>query len=154
MQDRLSTGDRTKIWAGLSNCVLCDDAEESRNHLFFECRYASMVWRSLTRQLLGNHYTANWRELMTIIKGDGFTFIHKFIVRYTFQTIIYYLWRERNGRRHGEQPQSPRQLERMVYKTIRNRLSTLRRTPDQRYRDGLIRRIVLNISNFRLSNNY
>lgn len=43
MLDRLSTTDRVVKWSkGVDDtCVLCKNAMESRNHLFFECSYSS-----------------------------------------------------------------------------------------------------------------
>ena len=31
-------------------CVLCNEAKETDNHLFFECRYASRLWSHLLRK--------------------------------------------------------------------------------------------------------
>lgn len=136
--DRLSTGNRTKIWMGQSHCVLCENAEESRNHLFFTCRFSSVVWKELTWNLLGNNYTTAWEELTSLIQIGNFNHISMFIIRYTFQATIYHLWRERNCRRHGEQPLSPIRLTKTIDKAIQNRLSLLKTMGDQKYSEGLM----------------
>ena len=45
MLDRLSTMDRVSRWSqgADTTCVLCKNASESRNHLFFECSYSSQI---------------------------------------------------------------------------------------------------------------
>lgn len=41
IHNRLSTGDRMMRWGGSVNtaCSLCDELVETRDHLFFDCRY-------------------------------------------------------------------------------------------------------------------
>ncbi|CAL9240343.1 unnamed protein product, partial [Arabidopsis halleri] len=48
--NRLHTRDRLRGW-GLSvpaSCTLCDDRDESRQHLFFDCRFSSEIWNFFT----------------------------------------------------------------------------------------------------------
>lgn len=50
MRDRLMTKVRLKIMGLCNNvtCVLCNKADESVHHLFFECDFSQLIWRKLT----------------------------------------------------------------------------------------------------------
>ncbi|XP_024011306.1 uncharacterized protein LOC112086570 [Eutrema salsugineum] len=61
-----------------------------------------------------------------------------FILRYVFQATIYGLWRERNARRHGENLSPPQRLIKVIDKTIRNRLSSIRSKGVKDYENRLV----------------
>lgn len=48
---RLATKDRLHKWGGLTSdqCVLCFAAEETHDHLFFQCPFSTQLWRSIQR---------------------------------------------------------------------------------------------------------
>ena len=52
--DRLSTMDRVSKWRQGADevCVLCKNAPETRNHLFFECPYSTQIWEYQTSGIL------------------------------------------------------------------------------------------------------
>jgi len=60
-----------------------------------------------------------------------------FLVRYLFQVSVYKIWREKNGRRHGETPNTPARLIRWIDKQTRNTLSSIKILGDTRYDKGL-----------------
>ena len=66
MRNRLSTCDRIRKWSPSINhiCVLCQQHEETRSHLFFSCSYSSRIWQSLVRGLLRYRYTEDWEEIV------------------------------------------------------------------------------------------
>ncbi|KAG7585037.1 Reverse transcriptase zinc-binding domain [Arabidopsis thaliana x Arabidopsis arenosa] len=137
--NRLSTGDRMNYWnRGLSAaCVLCNNALETRDHLFFTCDFASAVWYDLAKNVYGARYSTNWHDLLVSISGNWKNRIESFIVRYLFQATTHTIWRERNGRKHGEKPNSTALLIKWIDKQIRNQLSTIRESGDRRYDLGL-----------------
>lgn len=59
MHNRLTTGYRIMKWGGhvISACSLCDTPLETRNHLFFECRFSAVVRKNLARGVMDNEYT-------------------------------------------------------------------------------------------------
>lgn len=67
--DRLPTGDRISIWNGgiAVMCPLCKDCPETRNHLFFQCKYSGEVRSSLTRKLLRMDYTNVWDDIIPLL---------------------------------------------------------------------------------------
>ncbi|CAA7055766.1 unnamed protein product [Microthlaspi erraticum] len=105
MHNRLSTGDimlRWNIGVG-SSCIFCGDME-SRNHLFFGCKYSEEVWVALARKLFGAQFTTQWDAIVELLIDAEQNMISLFLKRYVFQVTIFWIWRERNGQRHGEQP--------------------------------------------------
>jgi len=137
VRNRLATGDRMLNWnvAVSGNCVLCHEDIETRDHLFFSCSYSTQVWSAFTRHLLGQHYTTHWESLISMLTTLPIPKVHLFVLRYVFQLSIHSVWRERNGRKHGEPPTPPNTLAKMVDKNVRNQLSTLLASPT--YEGGL-----------------
>lgn len=86
MHDRLSTGDRMSFWNGNvdTSCVLCQTLVETKEHLFFECPFASIVWRQLMEKVLENEFTVRWDELIVVCTRAGRPKVQSFIIRYAF----------------------------------------------------------------------
>ncbi|XP_048611378.1 uncharacterized protein LOC125585766 [Brassica napus] len=128
--NRLSTMDRIARWSqGVdTTCVLCKNSPEDRNHLFFECAYSSQVWESLNRGIMGTSFTNSWSwsDIVQLIVGRSMEKKLFFCLRYTFQSAIHALWRERNRIRHGEKMLPLIILKKMLDKGVRNKLSQLR----------------------------
>lgn len=124
IKNRLQTMDRILSWNNAANggCVLCQEEEETCQHLFFSCKYSSKVWRETIGGILKEAHTNRWGEIIDIISRDRGNPSETFIVRYAFQVLAHSIWRERNGRRHGEQPMDEKTLIKMVDKMVRLKL--------------------------------
>lgn len=135
--NRLATGDRIQSWnvGADSSCILCGFVTESRNHLFFSCPFWAQVWHSLAEGILLDEFTLDWDRLLHLLTNINQNKLRKYVFRYTFQAAIHSIWRERNGRKHGEKPLSAGLLSTQIDKNIRNKLSTLQR--DGRCQAGL-----------------
>ncbi|KAL0825103.1 hypothetical protein Bca101_048780 [Brassica carinata] len=120
--------DRVSKWCQSidSGCVLCKNATESRNHLFFECTYSLQLWEDLVSGILGHAYTKDWSSIVLIISDSTMERKKLFCVRYAFQAAIYAIWRERNRIRHGEKALPIDVLKKLTDKGIRNKLSLIR----------------------------
>lgn len=107
IRNRLTTGDRMVVWnIGVEvNCVLCNQHLETRNHLFFDCSYSSTLWYKLMSKIMGNKYTEEWNAILVFMSQLKLSHVKSFLARYVFQTAVYMIWRERNARKHGENPQ-------------------------------------------------
>lgn len=139
INNRLATGDRMKLWHSGQriDCIFCGAMEETRNHLFFSCRYSAAIWTSLMGRLLATDFTTTWDQLIKLLTNSNFSQLQLFAIRYSFQTTLYHLWRERNNRRHGETHLPPTRLAILIDKAIRNRFSSIRNKGDHVYDDGL-----------------
>lgn len=137
--DRLSTGDRMRYWNANvdTSCILCQDPMETKEHLFFECTYSTVIWKKLMEGVLGNEFTVRWEELFQICAKSGRQKIQRFIIKYALQLTVYSIWRERNRRRHGETALSCELLAGLIEKNMRNRLSTIQRKGDSELEGGL-----------------
>lgn len=126
--DRLSTMDRVVKWSqGVDvTCVLCKNAVDNRNHLFFECSYSSQIWDHLMRGVLGSSYTTDWQEVVGLLSRTDRERRRVFCTRYAFQASIHTIWRERNRIKHGEKPLPLGAVMKLLDKGIRNKLSLMR----------------------------
>ena len=130
VRDRLSTMDRVMKGSqgGDDVCVLCKNAPELRNHLFFECNLSAQVWEFIAKGLMGNSYTTDWLGIICIISDKTWEKKSLICIRYDFQAVLYALWRERNRVRHGEKILPLPVLKRVIEKGIRNRISLVRKS--------------------------
>ena len=138
MLNRLSTGDRMTKWDAATNpvCVLCNATDETKDHLYFECDYSREIWRKLMSKLLENRYVEDWRRVILLLMDKDQTKLITFFTRYAFQVAVYSIWRERNGRRHGESPRNVQKMVQWIDKEVRNRMSTIRMMGDMKYDEG------------------
>lgn len=134
VHDRLATGDRLKKWNPQvdSVCPLCNNATERRDHLFFSCHYSAGVWKNLVGKLMGSRYTTVW-NIMSSLVDTTWSSAYLYILRYAFQATVHSLWRERNGRKHGEPSRDQAHLSGFIDKLIRNRIDSLRGTRNGRF---------------------
>lgn len=122
MHNRLTTGDRMLLWnVGIdASCVLCQQHLETRDHLFFSCRYSREVWSGLAQGLLLSRFTDQWQGIMVILADKNLSTLNLYLVRYSFQVALHSIWRERNNRRHGSQPVLAGHLITIIDRQIRN----------------------------------
>ncbi|KAF8077169.1 hypothetical protein N665_1058s0006 [Sinapis alba] len=110
-----------------AQCLLCKNAMESRDHLYFLCSYTEVVWKGLLGKLLGTRYSNQWNQIQQILVNGSRNAITLFLVRYAFQLAVYSVWRQRNVRRVGDRELSSMELLQYLDKQMRNRISTLQR---------------------------
>ncbi|XP_013594577.1 PREDICTED: uncharacterized protein LOC106302659 [Brassica oleracea var. oleracea] len=103
-------------------CVHCNEADETCSHLFFNCNYSKQIWQALVGGILKGAFTTDWNDIVTMVSSDRLPSTKQFLLQYTFQATVHAVWRERNGRRHGEQAKSASLLAKLVDKTIRLKL--------------------------------
>lgn len=105
--DRLPVRQRLVSW-GLNvpdTCILCNQATETRDHLFLECDYSKHIWTLVFSKLGSTHSgLRSWSELVDWLQKAGGTRLYT-IKHITVQAVIYLLWRERNSRLHAGSPQ-------------------------------------------------
>ncbi|CAA7049792.1 unnamed protein product [Microthlaspi erraticum] len=111
------------------SCIFCGEME-SRNHLFLDCEYSEEVW-------YGEVLLGKWEDMTDLLLDEEQDMIPLFILKYAFQTTVYWIWRERNGRRHGDKPALPTRMQQFIDKQIPNRLTSIRKMGDGRYKAGL-----------------
>lgn len=99
-QKRLNSKDRLKRW-GIKiedgTCVLCQEEEESMDHLFFSCKFTGAVWRKIQQLCLvyrgGYKRSDELQWLSHHWKGSSFT---KQTKRLALAVTMYKIWQSRN----------------------------------------------------------
>uniref|UniRef100_A0A6N2M2M8 Reverse transcriptase domain-containing protein n=1 Tax=Salix viminalis TaxID=40686 RepID=A0A6N2M2M8_SALVM len=100
-QGRLRTMDRAHgITLGNQTCKLCNRADETHEHLFFQCPFSTKVWLSVKTRANILWPNLRWSDLLswvlhTIKKKDS---INNYIGSLAFTSTAYHLWQERNRR--------------------------------------------------------
>ncbi|KAE8697669.1 hypothetical protein F3Y22_tig00110610pilonHSYRG00044 [Hibiscus syriacus] len=99
--DRLPTRERL-IRMGITtvgSCVLCNDALESRNHLFADCAMAASLWKEILNLTHLAKYPMSWDNMLawasTTWKGKS---LLTSIMKIAWCAFIYIVWEERNKR--------------------------------------------------------
>lgn len=139
IKDRLSTGVRMRAWGIQQGCLMCGERDESRDHIFFACPFTFTVWNRLAGRLCGRWINPDWSLTLQFVTRNTLSSLDKILVQMLFQTCIYYMWKERNDRRHQNGNHSKEQVIRTIDKAIRNRISSLRYKHDHKLA-GLMQR--------------
>ncbi|MFS7946371.1 putative reverse transcriptase zinc-binding domain-containing protein [Helianthus anomalus] len=142
IKNKLKTQDRMAIWeAGsatnlrLMCCPLCKFDRDSRDHLFFQCAYASEVWRSVRHLVHMENVTDTWDSIMQWMElnANSRTMDH-IICNILVSASTYFVWQERNNRLFSHNQRSANVLAKIVIDTVRLRIMGFRfgRDPNQK----------------------
>ncbi|XP_058222933.1 uncharacterized protein LOC131332653 [Rhododendron vialii] len=101
---RLSTKDRLRKW-GMEvdpTCVLCSQADESLQHLFFHCCYSSNIWEVILYRFQIQRKADLWNSEVSwaihFCRGNSF---QSLLFKLVFAAAVYHIWMERNSRIFG-----------------------------------------------------
>ncbi|XP_018443554.1 uncharacterized protein LOC108815453 [Raphanus sativus] len=127
---RLPTRDRLISW-GLSvppGCVLCSLADESVNHLFFQCPFAVATWSRFCGRYMASPPSSLADVVLLCQQLPGPHASRAVVVlKLINQVIVYTLWRERNSRIFSGVSSSQEACSRLVDRAVRDRLLSLTR---------------------------
>ena len=101
LKDRLSTGVRMRVWGQSQSCLLRGEPEETRNHLFFACPYTFTLWLEVTGNLLLSDASPDWDTTFDQLRNRSHDLLSSILLRLALQVLVYYIWSERNERRHS-----------------------------------------------------
>ncbi|XP_018435276.1 uncharacterized protein LOC108807488 [Raphanus sativus] len=130
--DRCPTRDRMLRW-GLAVsplCLLCNNAPESRNHLYFECNFAFELWGMSARRC-GIAPSRTWTDTVDQLRSlpsARSSRPHKLLLLLAWQSTLYWLWIERNARLHSNVFRSTDSIFKTIDLQIRNRTQSFRVT--------------------------
>lgn len=125
--NRCPTRDRLLEWRLQTdpNCLLCNTAPESRDHIFYQCQYTWSIWTTIAGRV--RHLPdRDWnREInnMQQLRGPRHLRILQLLA---WQSTLYYLWSERNSRLHRKIFKPPDSIIKQIESTIRSKISALR----------------------------
>ncbi|XP_018473792.1 uncharacterized protein LOC108845018 [Raphanus sativus] len=107
-------------------CPFCGERDETRDHLFFACPYTYTLWLQVLGTLLRPPPSSDLGENVDRIAAISNDRLGSIVARLSFQVAIYYIWRERNERRHSQVARPVEQLVRIIDKTIMQRIMSTR----------------------------
>lgn len=117
--NRSPTRDRLAGW-GLQTdtaCLLCNQAAESRDHIFYLCPYSWEIWKEIARrcQLLP---LRQWNQTLLQMQSLQGGKIKKRLILIGWQSTTYWIWQERNKRLHTQQYRSPEVVTKLITRQI------------------------------------
>lgn len=127
IQNRLPTRDRLLSW-GLQTddrCLLCNAAQETRDHIFFSCTFSFDLWLKVTRRLdlLPQRSWDDTIMQMTSLPPPQWK---RNLDLQAWQSTMHWLWNERNTRMHASTFRSTDCLFRLLDQQLRNKLQSFR----------------------------
>lgn len=127
--NRCPTRDRTLRWGHQASplCLLCNQSDESRDHLFFLCHFSWCLWGSLARRC-GVIPERDWNRALSQIQSTGAGSTKGKLLRLCWQGCIYWTWSERNARLHRQVFRSADAVLRLLDRQIKDRILSLRQT--------------------------
>ncbi|XP_074292460.1 uncharacterized protein LOC141619333 [Silene latifolia] len=95
-----------------ANCVICEMGEETHDHLFWDCAYASKIIAGLE----------NWLQLKLNDQSASFSKLQKRVCRVVKMDVLYAIWMERNSARLELSICRPEKLIQKVQNQVHGRL--------------------------------
>ncbi|KAL9675952.1 hypothetical protein QQ045_004161 [Rhodiola kirilowii] len=94
------TKDRMRKWGfvGDRTCVLCNAMEESRDHLFFGCRFTWNVLTEVMKFLNVKHFPSSWDLLIPWFKGLSHNHLKTRMIAAAITRAMNGLWTARNAK--------------------------------------------------------
>lgn len=106
-------------------CLLCNQMEETHQHLFFQCSYSQQIWTVFT-----NHtgITTSDLDLILLWLCNPLSCQNTtLIIRLATQASLYAIWKERNSRLHSTESRPAISIVQEIARTGRSRLEPLTR---------------------------
>jgi len=97
MLGKLRTRDRLPFLSPDPKCPLCQNADESHAHLFFNCNWSSSLWRK-TRLWLKIHHNMPSLSRATQVLQHTKKGLQPKMRRVSLAVLVYLIWEERNRR--------------------------------------------------------
>ncbi|XP_026383439.1 uncharacterized protein LOC113278933 [Papaver somniferum] len=124
---RLKTRAKLKQWGLIENpsCVLCDGGDETEEHLFHDCMFASIIWKGLLLKLGYDRVACStWKDELTwCIEHFAGSNLIITIKKLVFTGFFYELWRERNNMIFSGKKCTTLQVSLMIVQDIQLKLS-------------------------------
>ncbi|XP_022003109.1 uncharacterized protein LOC110900530 [Helianthus annuus] len=108
-------------------CPLCKYDRDSRDHLFFQCVYASEVWRLVKRLVDMETVTDTWDSIMQWMELNANSrTMENIICRILVAASTYFVWQERNNILFSQNQRSASVLAKVFIETVRLKIMGFR----------------------------
>lgn len=126
MHDRLTTKFRM-LTRGIeinSNCIFCNFACETRDHLFFHCSFTRRIWQRGLELTCIKDPPTSWNEILTfftpyVLEGN----LKATLIKHFFGATIYFIWLERNNRQFSNGAKTEEQIFSSIFNHVRIKCS-------------------------------
>ncbi|CAG7862429.1 unnamed protein product, partial [Brassica rapa] len=108
-----------------SICILCNLADETRDHLFFDWNFSSMIWEALARKARCSPIST-CPQLLQYLQQRSCPKPERILGLLTWQVAMYYTWTEGNSRLHRRCYCSSNSITVLAAAMIRNKISSFR----------------------------
>lgn len=125
--NRCPTRDRLLGW-GLQTspqCLLCNSAPESRNHIFFSCSFSWDLWTAAS-QRCGFDPEQNWEMAVDQLQRLRSQSWSGRLILLFWQCCVYWIWQERNARLHRNTFRSVEAIFALLDRQIKDRILSYR----------------------------
>ena len=125
--NRCPTRDRLLSW-GLqtdSTCLLCNAADESRDHLLFDCVFSWDLWYAVASKC-NLQPERKWSDCLDQLQSLTGNRSRRQLTLLGWQAVIYWIWTERNNRIHRNLFRSADEIFRLLDRQIKDKILGLR----------------------------
>ncbi|XP_024004923.1 uncharacterized protein LOC112082062 [Eutrema salsugineum] len=125
-RNHMHTRDRLRLWgiAVPPGCLMCDAADETGQHIFFDCAFSHEIWHTFNSAANVTPPT-DFDLCLLWLKSPSRDANKSLILRLAFQASLYGIWRERNARLHNASSTPASTIITEIKKRIRCRLDPL-----------------------------
>lgn len=131
--NRLPTRDRLNSW-GLqvpSLCLLCNNCDESRDHLYWDCPFSFALWTLVANRCRTTplrSWVSSLHQMSTLPPPST----ARSLTLLGWQATLYWIWNERNKRLHQSQFRSVDSLFSIIDHQLRNKINSFRENNPRR----------------------
>ncbi|XP_062114812.1 uncharacterized protein LOC133827425 [Humulus lupulus] len=127
VQDRLKTRDRLRRFniSEESSCILCNGAEESVAHLFFDCSFSQDCLHQVKTWLGLKAHTESLQGLLRWIERSKRSKFQKKVLDASVASLVYHLWQARNYKLWQSSIVSPKTLVQEAKWQIKTRITCI-----------------------------
>lgn len=123
--DRLPTRARLASWEihVSSNCCLCSEYEETRDHFLLRCGFSSQIWNLIQVRLhLPPCIFYSWNALIAWTRMSTAT-SPPTLRKIVGHAAVYHIWRQRNNLLHNGVTRSPATIFTVIDREVRNKIN-------------------------------
>nr|GEV98258.1 hypothetical protein [Tanacetum cinerariifolium] len=108
-------------------CPLCNNQQDSHEHLFFECAYAAKVWGYVRNLADLNDAPPVLMDIVDLLQQMGKSRkVRSIFGKLILAATAYFIWNERNSRLFKNMKRSPEDIRDVIMVTVRLKLLTFR----------------------------